>query len=284
MHAEDGVTRYVDDVRQSPDGDAVMLRYYNWLIGQQSTTIVPSPAGGAPLSQGEIPSDVSLPSPQFFHVSDDLYFIVSGDEIGIYQRDGDAQTPYTVDDPTKSGILLRHFAVAPDDETWAAVVDVGPGSFASLPTGTFATGTELWIGTFSDGVLASYEFGSFYFPNELVWHPDGQGVFLDLSQYGTAYYTLQDDDGTYVDQRWLPVEGMHHVDVNRVDGRILLLITGFLQTDLVTGGKIDEGLYVGPADATDFDQVDTPDLGLLTSARWVQSWRHQPGQYTSRVR
>ncbi len=143
--------------------------------------------------------------------------------------------------------------------------------------------TELRMGTLTDGVLDTYSFYSQQFVDELVWHPQQTGVFLDLTDYFVAFYRLLDDDGDYIEEFFLPVPGMQHVDVNRVDGRILILVSG-MQYFLTTAEGLPPGLYVLPADFSDLQQVDMPGLFDPIQARWIESWRNQPGMGSPRVR
>jgi hypothetical protein len=283
MHFRSVATTYLEDLRQSPATTPLMLRFYDYIFGQAAVAVLPSPSGGPALSDGEIPSDIGLPSPQFFHVNDHLYYISDEDEVDTWSLiDANAISTYSPDNPAKLPFQIRAFAVAPDGEQWAAVVDNG---FFELRTATQIDMTELWMGTFTDGTLEVYEFPGFFGVNELVWHPNGGGVFLDLSGYGTAFYVLQDDDGTYIDERPLEVPGLNYVDVNRVDGRILILVPDFvLQGSLTTAGDLAPGLYVGTPEATDFAPVFLPDILPQVQARWVESWRLQPGMFTSWVR
>jgi hypothetical protein len=283
MYGRSVATTYLDDLRQSPAQSPLLLRYVDYVFGDAVDVVLPSPLGGAPLSDDEIPSNPQLPSPQFFHVNEHLHYIADDEQVDVWSlADATVIQTHVLTNPDLFPFTLRSFAVAPDGEHWAAVID---SDFFDLRTATQIDMTELWMGTFTDGTLAVFEFPGFFGVNELVWHPNGGGVFLDLFQYGTGFYVLEDGDGFTIDERPLPVPGMNYVDVNRTDGRVLILVPeDQFQFELRTAGGLEPGLYVGTAQATDFAPVLLPDILPQVQARWVASWRLQPGMFTSRVR
>jgi|GEM_PF-4154885 len=290
MHERDSDLYYPDDLRQSDDGASAMFRWgpsFSEMLGAPpallatgAVDVLNSPSG-TPASLAAIQPNMSGSSPRFFTQSSDLYVISSATLVERWERDGTLVG--TLFDPGfESGEILVDFALAPDDESFAMVVEVT--SFNNMLQQGFSTPeTELWMGTLTDGVLATFSFFSQQFVNELVWHPQQTGVFLDLSNLFAAFYELRDDKGDYIEETFLPVDGMQHVDVNRLDGRILVLVGSQLRS-LTTAEAIPPGLYVSPADASAFQQVAMPGLLDAVQARWIESWRNQPGMGSARVR
>jgi hypothetical protein len=289
MYERDAEVYYPDDLRQSDDGAGAMFRWGASLSEFSQAPAALFPAGvvdvlaspsGAPDSLAEIQPNSSGSSPRFMTLSSDLYVISNGTLVERWERDGDFVG--TLFDPGFDGETLVDFALAPDDETFAMVVDVEV-FIGDLQQGFSTIQTELRMGTLTDGVLATHYFYSQQYVDELVWHPQQTGVFLDVSGFWTGFYRLLNDKGDYITELSLPVYGMQHVDVNRVDGRILVLING-LDVSLTTAETIPLGLYVSPADGSDFQFVDMPGLFDPIQARWIESWRNQPGMGSPRVR
>jgi hypothetical protein len=292
LHARPWDDVQLEDLRQSFNTTPLMLRSWNYNFGLAAATLFGSPSGAPLHSDGLIPADLTWPSPQFFHATPSFpedarfgqspaprtYVIVDADTVEFYDFDGAYAGYYQVGDE-KYGTFLRHFAVAPDDEHWAAIVDTGLKG--GLQTGQLAGFSVLWMGTFTDGPVATLPLGFIGSVNELVWHPDGGGVFADFGYDWVRYFSLQEGKGSFIDERYLPIPSLTHLDVNKSDGRILILIPQWFldESELRTAGAPSAGLYVSPSDATDFEPVDLEPLIFdPQNARWVDSWRLQPGQ------
>ncbi len=290
MHERDAEVYFPDDLRQSDDGSSAMVRWEANFVEEEpppkeaqlapgAVDVIDAPSG-APASLGQIQPNSFGSSPRFMTTSSDLYVISNGTLVERWERDGDFVG--TLFDPGFDGETLVDFALAPDDETFAMVVDVRV-FLGDLQQGFSTIQTELRMGTLTDGTLDTFSFFSQLTVEELVWHPQGTGVFLDFSGFGTGFYRLLDDKGDYITEQLLPVDGMQHLDVNRVDGRILVLFSD-AQFTLTTAEAIPQGLYVSPADGSDFQFVDMPGLLDPVQARWIESWRNQPGMGSARVR
>ena len=290
MYERDAEVYYPDDLRQSGDGASAMFRWGAALseFPQAPAALLPSGAvdvldspSGTPTSLAEIAPNSFGSSPRFMTISSDLYVISNGTLVERWERDGDFVG--TLFDPgLPKGETLVDFALAPDDENFAMVVDVEV-FLSDLQQGFSTIQTELRMGTLTDGTLDTFSFFSQQTVEELVWHPQQTGVFLDLSGFWAGFYRLLDDDGDYINEQSLPVDSMQYVDVNRSDGRILVLV-GSLQRSLSTAEGLPPGLYVSPADAASFQQVAMPGLLDAVQARWIESWRNQAGMGSARVR
>lgn len=289
VHARprDNVT--VNDMRQSFATTPLMLRTFDYLNLITAAAFIGSPTGAPIHFDGAIPSNTNLPSPQFFHGTPvlnparfaqlgqpEVYMITDATTVSFFAIDGTPAGSYSVGDSEFD--TLRHFAVAPDDEHWAAIVDTG--FFEEQQTAQSLGGTELWMGTFTDGVLATTPLGFVGNVNELVWHPFGDVVFADLGYGNVHWFALEQGKGFFISQDYIPIPSLTHLDVNRIDGRILILIPESFNNDLRTGGQLGPGLFISPAYPVEFDgPVDMgPSISDPQNARWVDSWRLQPGQ------
>jgi hypothetical protein len=289
MHERVAHSYYPEDIRQSLGGSDLMFRWGSQLsagvlrasIIDGAVDVLASPSA-VPASLGSIWPNMPGASPRFMTLSTDLYVVSNGTLVQRWTRAG-ALVGTLFDPGFESGETLIDFALAPDDETFAMVVDLQP-FIGDLQQGLGSPQTELWMGTLTDGVLATFSFFSKQFVDELVWHPQQTGVFLDLSGLLVGFYRLEDGKGFFVSETTIPVDGMQRLDVNRVDGRILILPSGFSEQLQPAGAFLPPGLYVSPADASDFQQVDMPGLNDPVQARWVESWRAQPGMGSPRVR
>jgi hypothetical protein len=290
MRQRDADFYYPEDLRQSANGSHVMMRWGTSFQEGFATAafidgavdVLSSPSG-ALQSEGSIPPNgFGGSSPRFMTGSTDLYVVDRFfGTVQAYAADGTPQG--TLFDPAFKGEVLVDFALAPDDETFALVYDMPQFSeVVQQGLGTFST--VLAFGTLTEGIQETYWFYSQHAVEELVWHPQQTGVFLQLSEWGPGFYSLEDDDGTYIEETYLPIQSLSQLDVNRLDGRIAIVIRYFLDLVGPTGEALPQGLYVSPADASDFQLVPMEGITNPWNARWLQSWRQQPGMDGARVR
>lgn len=276
MHVTDASYSFVDDLRQSADGSHVMA--YSFSFGQPPSYVdVIQPPSGAPASLGVVPPSTGPQSPRFDPTSDALTL---PDTLG---QEANRYTPAGafVDTLLSLFVLqaspndqIQDFALAPDGEAFAAVVDLDSKGIFS----------ELWMGTLSGGVEATYFFGEQVFVNEMVWHPQQTGVFLDLSGLGVALYSVRTDDGTYIGANLVPANSLSDVDVNRADGRIVALQTSLFLDAVTPAARLADGLYISPPDASDWQPLLPAGLTSIIKARWLDTWRYAPGRSSARVR
>jgi hypothetical protein len=288
MRTRPSNTFYPEDMRQSGTGDALSLR---WGVNFQTISeaafpgstvdVLTSPAGGV-LSADLIPAGPAFgPSPRFMSQSPDLYVVTDSSTVTRYTRAGVNQG--TLFNGAFKGEILVDFALAPDDETFAMIVDVPSFSEELTQQGPSSYVTELWMGTLEGGVDATFSFFSQQGVLELVWHPWQTGVFLQLSGWNPSFYRLEDGKGLFIAETELPSHSLTNIDVNRIDGRILACVRQF--SDLTAGSVFyPPGLYVSAPDAQEFLSVPAEGLTNMQNARWLQSWRNQPGMDSPRVR
>jgi hypothetical protein len=233
--------------------------------------------GGTPVSIGVVPNSAGHQTPRFFPKSSDLYVVdTNGQEDNRYTAAGGfVGELFSLFVPTEQLYdRVVDFALAPDGDSFAAVVEVDVEGTESI----------LLMGKLSTGVLAAQNLFEQVFVEEMIWHPQQTGVFLDTSANGPVLYRLNDDDGFYITGTSLPVQSMRDVDVNRLDGRIAILIR-FDFSDLTQLDEAaPEGIYVSPGDASDFQPVATPGVNDPFLVRWLATWRHSVGLFSARVR
>lgn len=276
LHVTDASFSFVDDIRQSSDASHLMVWSFAFDQSGNYVDVVTSPAGV--LQQpGGVPPGGGDGTPRFLAKNDDLYVVDSVvTDVNRHAPTGPfVETLFSIAVPAESSALaVRDFALAPDDDAFAAVVDVDDGKSGVV--------SELWMGSLSGGVEATYWLGTQVFVNELVWHPQGIGVFLDASDVGVAFYELRDDDGTYIGSNPIPVGSLQNLDVDRVSGEIAILVQLFRVID--QGGVLMPGIYLGPPDASEFTLLTPAGVDEPRVVRWVRTWRDAAGDGTSRVR
>lgn len=283
LHFSSAFLTFLDDIRQSDAGGQMMSYWVSYGIqesgGSGSHVDVSAVPAGTPLSIGVVPNSAGHQTPRFVPGSSDLYLVdTNGQEVN---RDTDVGgfvdalfSIFAVSQPPYDRIV--DFALAPDGDAFAAVVEIDDPKAES-------TESLLLMGKLSTGVLAAQELFQQVFVDELIWHPQGTGVFLDTSSDNAVLYRLNDDDGFYITGTWIPVASMRDLDVNRLDGRIAILIRS-IPSDLANGEAPLAGVYVSPGDASDFEPVPTPGLSEPFLVRWLPTWRHSVGLFSPRVR
>ena len=118
-------------------------------------------------------------------------------------------------------------------------------------------------------------------------------AYLGMQFDGTLPMTL--DAGAAIGQRItfhtvIPTPTLGHLDVNRIDGRILVTLVGGRQTFATSpkpgtpGGTamFDQiGVWVADPDGSNAVLLaEAPSTAIDLPARWLASWRRAPGTYT----
>jgi hypothetical protein len=277
QHFVDANGTFLDDLRQSVAGGLMSAFTLDFSSPPNFVDEVNIPAG-TPASLAQVPPSDGPQPPRFMTSSNDLYMVTTiGRQVKRYTPAGgpvsilfDLSAPMM---PFADRIV--DFALAPDDNTFAAVVEQD----------SKGTVTSLWMGTLAAGVQASTLLGFNLSVNEMVWHPLQTGVFLDLSGQTVGLYKLNDDDGFYISQNNLQTVGMNNVDVNRLDGRIATLFpSGGPQAVLRTEAALPPGIYIWPPDASSFSVITPQNVTDPQSVRWLATWRNAAGRSSARVR
>lgn len=270
---EMGEYAYPDDVRQSPDGSLVMVVYY----GQFENQVVDvfNSSTGAPVSQEQIPFGGGQNSPRFLPDSSGLY-LVDSDRESVDRYDPDGSSPANLFTPPAEHGALKDFVLAPNGDDYAYIgfsFLVDQQSQALIVPNV----DVLYIGSLSGGLRATVNLGSNAYFRELIFHPDGQHVFLDSYDTGVRMFAASDGAAGPV----LQIPSLAQLDISGDDGR-LLLVVGTSQQSLGKAGDssvqpvLAPGLYVADADGQNQQLVTTPAGLTAIDARWLRTIRRAP--------
>ncbi|MFM8386573.1 MAG: hypothetical protein ACKOCB_07155 [Planctomycetia bacterium] len=268
----------LDDLRQSTDGVHVVVRWFPNVgllaapLGQVATGVDVLTLAGVPRSQDLVPAGSGTGDPRFEPASDRLTVVQPGNGLVLrWDAQGTSATPLLPALGPNDGATRVGFALAPGQATYAEV-RVESVALTSLVTqATIATG--VLPGTPVDGLMLTAS-GL----DELVWHPSGQAVFVDLKDRDVLLLRIS-PSGLITGVVDLPAASMSTVDVHRVDGRILVTVPPGTNSNTFA-----DGLWVFAADGSSPQAVPTPTLAGPRMARWVRTWRTTPGSQSPRVR
>jgi len=264
-----GEFSFVSDVRQSPDGTMLLVRY--WGQNEFEEIAVIDTSSGDVLSDGLIPAGGGQATPRFLPDSSGVY-LVDDDRAAVRRYDADGANEsalFTL--PTTQG-FLKDFVLAPNGDDYAYIALASQS--LSNPSALVPLGHDgLYVGSISDGARSDADLGGDYFYDELVFHPDGEVVYLGGYSTGLRLYAA--DDAASLGS--LPVAGISQMDVSREDGRLLLVV----RNQQILG----DGVYIADADGTNRQPVSLPTAIEVTEARWLFSWRTAPCMnFVNRVR
>ncbi len=301
--AEMPIGTYLADLRISPDGSLILVRLVdNFSKGTFESLNVYDAVTGELVGEGipGIPFGSSSPMPRWLPDSSGIYWLdQKGNQVDGVDADGtNLVTLFTPPAPIAFDTLLD-FVLSPT--TWdagtpatvrcayvrrnfgqvvAAGVQTGP---VDLLTVSNLDGTGLYETALSSLVVV----------NELVYHPNGNLVFGDFSPplvRGGGIeseavapgpgQTVQFFHGATAGLLRSFVTSLADLDVDRVDGRVLLWIQGALQDPVLQ----ESGLYAFPADVSTVAMVDIGSLVPVGPPRFLHSWRRCPGTDSSSVR
>ncbi|MGE0191315.1 MAG: hypothetical protein AB7T63_04650 [Planctomycetota bacterium] len=279
---------YLDDLRQAEDGEHVLLVWgeYDEVFRQIVEVIEPD---GTLVSSDLVPYGGGLFSPRFVP-TEDAITRVADDQRSVLRCDyvGGNEVPLLTL-PANDTRLIQDFVIDPTGTQFLALVRV--------PSGNVGDFDEIWFGTYSGDVASVLEIEqvpvtSFFF-DDLVWHPNATNAYLGMQFDGTLPMTLSANATaglriTFHDV--IPTPTLGHLDVNRIDGRILVTVVGGRQTFAVDpkpgtpGGTamFDQiGVWVADPDGANAVLLAQPQ-GTATDlpARWLASWRRAPGTYS----
>jgi hypothetical protein len=272
----------LEDVRQSADGSLLMVRYEdNSSKGERLIDVV-DVATATPVSQNLIPNsggpfDFEMASPRFKTLSDDLYLLDEGlQNVVAYQPDGTG--PTTIFSLSSLELLgeIRDFVLAPDDDTFAAIVRVQLAA-APGPAGN-PTVDRVYMGTLTLGSAGSVTLGSPADYEEMIFHPDGQRVYIHSFSFNVRQVVLE--AGVVSFGETPQVFSTSDLDIHADNGNVLMRIPD--NFDARAGVILPGGVYVTGPDLTNPVLV-TPKLAP-SSARWLRTTRSTPGITSVRVR
>ena len=269
-----GEFTFLEDVRQSLDGNLVMVAYFgpfeNLLID------VIESADGTEVSSEAIPYGGGQSSPRFLPDSSGLYLVdTDGESVDRYDPDG--TDPTNLFTPPAEHGFLKDFVLAPNGDDYAYIANA-PLTDLNKPAAITVPGVDfLYLGSLSGGLRASVNLEQSTFYNELFFHPDGQHVFLDT--FPTDVLMFRASDGIAGPN--LGIEDVEQLDVSADDGRLLLVIRdlrgGSTSVEGASNrGELAPGLYVADADGQNQQLVTTPAALEVRAARWLRTVRRAP--------
>lgn len=255
---------YTNDIRQSPDGTLVLVRYY---AGEEYEQIdIFRAATGEAESQAVIPSGGGHATPRFLPDSSGVYLISDDrDEVVAYDPDGsNERTLLTV---ASSAGTLKDFVFAPNGDDYAYIVRT---------IDVQQVGTDvLYVGSLSEGVSDTLDLQQDEWYDELIFHPSGEHVLFD-SWYGSVRMLAFDGlTPAGIDQE---VDAFDDLDIHAATGDILIVsfaqavVAGSSQVQQVAGA----GIWIAGPDGSDATMMDLPSNLQVSAARWTRTIRTAP--------
>lgn len=279
---------YLDDVRQAEDGAHALVVWSAFQeVFEQIVEVIQS--DGTLVSSDLVPYGGGLFSPRLVPTEDTITR-VADDQRSVLRCDYVGANEVTIlSIPVNDTRLIQDFVIDPTGTRFLALVRV--------PSGNVGDFDEIWFGTYAGNIATVLEIEQVpvtaFFFDDLVWHPDSVHAYLGMQFDGTLPMTL--DAGAAIGQRItfhtvIPTPTLGHLDVNRIDGRILVTLVGGRQTFATSpkpgtpGGTamFDQiGVWVADPDGSNAVLLaEAPSTAIDLPARWLASWRRAPGTYT----
>jgi|GEM_PF-2301870 len=301
--AEMPIATYLSDLRISPDGSLILVRLVDTFSkGYSEFLSVYDAVTGEVVGEGipGLPFGSSSPMPRWLPDSSGIYWLDQEvNEIRCVDADGANEvTLFTLPAPVASDALLD-FVLSPttwDGGTPATVrcAYVRRNFGQVVATGLQTGPVDLLTVSNLDGTgLYETALSSNVFVNELVYHPNGNLVFGDFSppfvrDGGIDEEAVEPGPGQTVQVFHAATAGLLRsfvtsladLDVDRVDGRVLLWIQGAIQDPVLA----EAGLYAFSADVATVTLVDLGSLVPVGPPRFLHTWRRCPGTDSSSVR
>ncbi len=276
---EMGPYAFANDARQSPDGELVLISYYG---GDESEQIDVFDADtGDPVSQDLIPNSGTWVTPRFLPDSTGVY-LVDSDQESVQRYAPDGTGPTLLFQPPAEHGYLKEFVLAPNGDDFAYITAVPQGDVTDVSqVAAVVPGNDaLHVGSLSEGVRASVDLGGMqYGYAEFIFHPSGAYVYVDSWNSDVRVFAAA--DGT--ESPALPIQGVSDMDISRVDGRLLVVVSGrkgsapvLVGPDGPTSEFGPAGVYVCEPDGSEATLVALPEELVVGAARWLRSTRLAP--------
>ena len=293
-----GIIPRLVDVRVSPDGSMLLLRYADddGSGGVVTRFDVVRAATGLAVGTDILGGFAPPATPRWLPDSSGLYFVSSATLVDRIAPDGSGEaTLYTVASP---GSVILDFVVSPDYDGGALASShcayvradglvLQGTAVASGPHSVFV------VDSLAGGQVASTDLASLLLVREMAYHPDGATVWADLAppfqviapvlviNPQPAIERVNVFRATTAALLQSIVTTMDDLDIDRRGGKALLFIRDSGQDP----GFPAAGLYLLGSDGTGPVAVPTPGFAVDGPPRWLTSWRHAPGMdSTSQVR
>lgn len=291
LHLRDGPSdAFLRDVRGSPDGARVLLRWTHFFFGFDSVDVIASSTGAIVGSDLPVlPAGPFSVTPRWLPDSSGLYWADPTVDGVVRRIDADGSDPgvlYTV-----SGGSVLDFVLAPGATLGSPgtarcayvranfVQDSGQVVSEGLVPQTTFFGVDVLAG----GARTEQDLGGVYEVAETAYHPDGGRVLVQLSTGGrigggpVGAVTPPPSGGSFVvvfdaaDAGTLRTIAapMGALDVSRADGRILV----WMSSDTQDAQFPAVGIWRLDPDASGGTLVDMPGWAPMGPPRFLASWR-----------
>lgn len=258
---------FTSDVRQSPDGAWVLVRYY---AGEEVEQIdVFDAETGNAASQGLIPAGGGHATPRFLPDASGIY-LVSDDRDAVVAYDPDGTNLRTLLTVPASAGTLKDFVFAPNGDDYAYIArTVGD---QQVPTDV------LTVGSLSGGEADSLDLQQDEWYDELIFHPSGEHVLFDTWYGGVRMLAFADLSPAPIDQE---VGSFDDLDVHAVTGDILIVsIAPPAVTSTSSGPGVRQvaapGIWIAGPDGTGATQLTLSSDLTVSAARWTRTIRTAP--------
>ena len=281
------------DLRQASDGLHFLVVYDDF---EDEDRVVEVVRNGTPptVVSSNIPFGGGQQTPRFTPDGTGVYLVNGAqDQVVRYDLDGtDPTTLYEIPVDRVQLDALQDAVLSPDGDTLAWIVResneqdilrIGPNDG-------------------SDTTLAEYPFFTTFDYGDMLFHPNGEVLYVDLGQFvasgGVIAFQVDPDAAPAARLTRpgpdLPVSSLRQMDINAVDGR--LLITVFSISRQIPGDELGKpvqggavrfetiGLYVAEPLGTNERLITTPDDLFIQGARWLQTIRRAAGFRRAGVR
>ncbi len=296
LHGINAATAFTTDLRQSPDGRHMLIRYEDFSQGFADLLDVIESDSEVVLSAGMIPTGNGLFTPRFMPDGMSVY-VVDNDQrrARAYPLNWDGvSSPTTLFDIGDNGFVeeLLDFIVSPDGGHFAAIVrrDITVDE-------TFQFDDFIYLGDFNGPggagqVLDVYNMGQEFFYDEVYMHPNGEVLYIQRGfPIEVVPFELRPDSQSQpmiVEHPPLPIVDLTSLDISNKSGQLLMTLPAFQTSGKPGDGDANalfpSGLCVSDPLGTNITHVDTA-LGLtLTNARYLFSVRTTPGMRRSQIR
>lgn len=281
------------DIRVSPDGTMVLLRfqqYVNFTIDRFD--VIDAVTGAA------IGTDIPVtgtggqgPMPRWLPDSSGVYYL-DGKGLGAQSTTPDGVSTASIYSLAAANSTLQDFVVSPNyapanpAAARCAYVRLDFGSVA-VPTSHSVFGVDLLGG----GQVAEEDLLEVVSVAELVYHPDGATVWADLLATSRglvgpllvlpSYDSVSVYGATDASPKRTITTDLSAIDIDRVSGDVVL----WMQSDTQDAQFPARGLWLLSSDATTAASLAIPGWDVSGPARFTRSWRRSPSEgFEPRVR
>jgi len=278
---------YLKDIRVSPDGARVLLRYQDVFFGGERADVIATATGAIVGSDLPVlPNGSSSPMPRWLPDSSGLYFVDSLGSVSSINPDG---TGLAVLYTASSAIL--DFSLEPGISAVTPTTRCAYIRTTSAPIqaeGGSGPSTYFDVDVVAGGSLVEQDLGSVFSVSELAYHPDGNTVWCELfdpfSNFlrtgivapGFGSFVAVFDSTTTATNRLINAN-MGSLDISRGSGSVLL----WMQSGMQDAQFPVDGFWKLNADGTGGDPVSTGSYSPIGPARYLDSWRGSCAEYYS---